>query len=363
MKKRQLVYVPKIEPNTFLFFNYRGDTGRSYSFRDYTVTPDPPRLTYAESYPYSADEILAMATWHFDADRISTKEVGYWREQIESRNRQFLAKAVNSAARPQSVIAAREEDSSSTISIWGKHGNEICSVDDWLRYAPPKRREYHWKDGRSAKELAKAICARGIPSVPTELLNLLASCDQLGDVQLTEGWPEHNIPLDSSGRGPRNADLAAVGTGKAGMIAVTIEAKADERFDYTIAKAPIHVPINSKLPNRIESLSKSILGVAPCEVGELRYQLLQAIAATLIFAKKNNAVAAVFVVFEFNGPLCSQQNLKRNTADLDAFVSALSPAASPLKAGQIVGPIFVPGDDLVPGNMPLFIGKAVRFIQ
>ena len=75
MKNRQLIYVPEIEPNTFLFFYFRGDSGRSYSFRDYTVPLDSPRLTYAEAYPYSAHKILAMAKWHFDAERVSTDDV------------------------------------------------------------------------------------------------------------------------------------------------------------------------------------------------------------------------------------------------------------------------------------------------
>lgn len=83
----------------------------------------------------------------------------------------------------------------------------------------------------------------------------------------------------------------------------------------------------------------------------------------MIFAKERKAVAAVFIVFEFNGPLCSKRKLKANADAQDAFVAALSPSASPLKAGQIVGPFFVPGGDLVPSNIPLFIGKAVRFVR
>lgn len=235
MKKRQLVYVPQIEPNTFLLFYSRGNSGRSYSFRDYTVTVDPPRLTYAEMYPYLADEILAMAKWHFDADEIPTNHVDYWRGQIEALNKRFLKVGPREQLHPVPQVPTHKEEVSNGLAIMGAGGQQICSVDDWFHVAPPKRKDYHWKEGRSAKELAKAFCALGVPAVPTELLNLLSSCDQLGDVRLTKAWPEHNIPLDSSGRGPRNADLAAVGTGKAGKIAVTIEAKADERFDDTIA--------------------------------------------------------------------------------------------------------------------------------
>ena len=381
MNRRQLIYVPEIEPNTFLFFYSRGDTGRSYSLRDYTVTLDPPRLTYAEAYPYSADEILAIATWHFDADRILTKNVGYWREQIEALNHRFLGKPEGVEKRAEAATARHEnggqqeqphpaqqtttqrEELGNVLSIWGSSGQQICSVEDRFHVAPPKMGSKHWKDGRSAKELAKAFCARGVPSVPAELLDLLASCDQLGDVQLTQAWPEHKIELDSYWGETRNADLAAVGTGKAGVVAVNIEAKADEPFGPTIEKALAAASASSKLPNRILSLSKSVLGRPPCEVSELRYQLLHGIAGTLIYAQEQKAVAAVFIAFEFNGPSCSDHNLECNAADLDAFVAALSPSAAPLRAGQIVGPFFVPGGGRVPSNIPLFIGKAVHRVS
>ena len=90
MKNRQLIYVPEIEPDTFLFFYFKGDTGLSYSLRDYSS--DPPRVTYANAYPYTADDILAMATWLFDAEAVSTDNVGYWRDQIEMLNQRYLKK-------------------------------------------------------------------------------------------------------------------------------------------------------------------------------------------------------------------------------------------------------------------------------
>jgi hypothetical protein len=219
-----------------------------------------------------------------------------------------------------------------------------------------------WKDGRSAKELAKAFCAGDVPAVPTELRDLLASSDQLGNLQLVQAWPEHKIQLDSFFGETRNADLAAVGTGKTGIVAVTIEAKADESFGPTIAEEFRAASARSNVPHRITSLSKSVFGRQPSEVDDLRYQLLHGIAATLIFAQEQNAIAAVFIVFEFNGPSCSDHNLARNSADLDAFVLTLSPFESPIRVGQIAGPFLVPGDQRVPRNIPLFIGKAVRFI-
>ena len=92
MKNRQLIYVPEIEPNTFLFFYFKGNTGLSYSFRDYSS--DPPTVTYANAYPYTADDILSMATWHFDAEAVSTDNVGYWRDQIGMLNQRYLKKSI-----------------------------------------------------------------------------------------------------------------------------------------------------------------------------------------------------------------------------------------------------------------------------
>ena len=89
MKRRQLIYIPEIEPKTFLFFYYRGDTGLSWSLRDYTV--NPPKLIYAKDYPsHSADNILAKAQHSFDAEAVPTDRVQYWRGEIEKLNKKYL---------------------------------------------------------------------------------------------------------------------------------------------------------------------------------------------------------------------------------------------------------------------------------
>ncbi len=87
--RRRLVYAPKIAPETFLFFFFRGAAGRSYSFRDYS-SPDGVRVTYASDYPYTADEILEMAELDFDAPLHDANDVGFWRAQILALNRRHL---------------------------------------------------------------------------------------------------------------------------------------------------------------------------------------------------------------------------------------------------------------------------------
>lgn len=53
-----------------------------------------------------------------------------------------------------------------------KKGKIIKSVDDWYNAAPPKNPSLHWKDGRSAKELAKYMTStKGY--MPKEIENIL----------------------------------------------------------------------------------------------------------------------------------------------------------------------------------------------
>ena len=89
MKRRQLIYIPKIEPDTFLLFFYKGDTGLSWSLRDYSKKP--PKVIYAKELPYSANEILAQAEHKFDAETVSTERVAYWRKETEKLNKEYLS--------------------------------------------------------------------------------------------------------------------------------------------------------------------------------------------------------------------------------------------------------------------------------
>ncbi len=91
MKRRQLIYIPEIEPDTFLFFYFEGDTGRSYSLRDYMVKNNPPRLTYAHQYPYTAKEILVKARYTFPADTVSTKDIHYRTENLFDSRKEAAA--------------------------------------------------------------------------------------------------------------------------------------------------------------------------------------------------------------------------------------------------------------------------------
>lgn len=241
-----------------------------------------------------------------------------------------------------------------------QNGASITSIEDWFAHAPPKRGIKQWVDGRSAKELAKAFLESGAPTEPPEIRALLTSSAALGDVHLHKGWPEQTIRLDSFKGETRNADMAALGAGSVGPIAVTIEAKADESFGATIGAALSKAPERSNLPHRIDALADAMFGKPASAILRLRYQLLHAAAATLIFAHEQHAAAAIFVVFEFRSRGCSANKLEQNAADLAAFVRVLAPDAPQLRAGELLGPFAVSGGGRVPPHIPLYVGKAVR---
>ncbi len=82
--------------------------------------------------------------------------------------------------------------------IQNSNGQPIQTVDEWEKLAPPKEREKHWKDGRSAKELAKAWFRTGGPKVPEELDTLFRSHLSTEDLAIEIAIPDLNkfIPTD-----------------------------------------------------------------------------------------------------------------------------------------------------------------------
>ena len=52
--------------------------------------------------------------------------------------------------------------------ILKKHAKDIVDVESWKRHCPPKKGDIQWREGRSAKELAKYI-TKALPDVPVEI--------------------------------------------------------------------------------------------------------------------------------------------------------------------------------------------------
>ena len=64
--------------------------------------------------------------------------------------------------------------------------------------------------------------------MPTEIETLLRSRPDLEDVILDRIMPEQRIDFDEFPGEPRNADLAIAAHDASGVLAITVEGKADE---------------------------------------------------------------------------------------------------------------------------------------
>lgn len=266
------------------------------------------------------------------------------------------------------------------------NGKDITDLDEWFVAAPPKGRGDHWKDYRSAKEVARAWCRTGgEPEVPQELQDLLASHQLTKDADLagTDITPELRVRIDDFSGEHRNTDLAITCSAPAltphsrlRRLAISVEAKADEAFGQRVSaavKSSAALRLAGKASNgdrRVRALLKAVLGGSlegEPNLGKIRYQLLTATAGALSYACEQHADAAVLVVHEFShaGEVHTKRaRLDSNAQALGDFLSRLTHgAATALPPGQLVGPFLLPGNAFIPADMPLLIGKAVRVLQ
>jgi hypothetical protein len=253
-----------------------------------------------------------------------------------------------------------------------KDSQVIRTVDQWHALAPPKRPD-QWVDGRSALECARAWCRDGRPAVPAELADLLASHRDTAGAVIRSVWPEQKVPFDNFPGEPRNADIVAIADHPAGLIAINIEAKADEPFD-----APVHEVLRDLVEKiaadertngvaRIQQLAVSLLpSPAPntSQLGDLRYQLLTGLAGAIAFAIGQKARRALFLVHEFITDRTDDAKHDANRRDLEAFMARLTAGRTrSLEPGRLVGPLAIPGGPLFTTTPSLYVGKAVRNVR
>lgn len=205
----------------------------------------------------------------------------------------------------------------------------ITTVDEWKKICPLAKNE-HWKDGRSAKELAKDW----INNKGKDLEDLLGSFCAFKGISFNKASPEFQSKFDEYKGNGRQHDLLVLASHNKERILISIEAKVDESFgdiikDYYIKKIVSRIKgERTNAPDRVEELIKNIFEEnIKVAVFDLRYQLLHAIAGTIAEAKRQKAKTAIFVINTYCSkdekvfsPVKHQNNMK----DLNQFVSYLS---------------------------------------
>jgi len=83
--KRQLLYLPSLNPHSFLLFFQKGANPHAWSLRDYS---DPARLTvqYARDLGHTADELLNLSKFRFPAPAVPVTDLAFWHSHVSDRN-------------------------------------------------------------------------------------------------------------------------------------------------------------------------------------------------------------------------------------------------------------------------------------
>jgi hypothetical protein len=186
------------------------------------------------------------------------------------------------------------------------------------------------------------------------------------EIVFDEAKPECVIKLDDFTGERRNCDLVVVCNVGAKRMVINVEAKADEPCGDVIGEYyDQKLGSRSKVPERIKLLSLALFGHGPdTTIRRLRYQLLHATAATLIEAKENEAEIALFLVHEFWSASLNRNKLTQNRKDWENFLRAFPELVRlRFEKNQILGPVFVPGNERIPHSIPLYLGKLVSELK
>jgi hypothetical protein len=249
------------------------------------------------------------------------------------------------------------------MEFFNTRGRSLRTVVDWECLAPPAAK-HHWAVGRSAFELASDWLDGDAAARVTALLR---SRPELAGLTLHDGIVEKLTRFDEIRGGPRHHDLLVNASAASGPVIVGVEGKADESFDLTlrdyVANAVRARPDTTRAPERLDRLTTMFLGATLAgepALGDLRYQLLSALAGTLADAQLAAARHAVLLVHEFVTDRTSDALHEANAAALRAFVERLGaePAGDP--DAWITAPVVVRGDGgWLPAEIGVFVAKLV----
>lgn len=223
---------------------------------------------------------------------------------------------------------------------------EINTLESWQVLASPMGGDLQWKDGRSAKELARYI-TNSLPQMPTEIEAVLK---QFAPADAAFDWKAEYVTSFSAagyGRGMgRNHDMVIYNED----LFVGVEAKADEPFgDKTVKDELSKASENKK--NRICKLTELVFGDGPQNHLDLRYQLLTACGGVMLEAQKRHSKNAMLLVLVFLKDDCyTQENVQQNNRDWSDFLRQLKAVRTP------DGYYKVPQNQVIP-NTNLYIHK------
>jgi hypothetical protein len=167
-------------------------------------------------------------------------------------------------------------------------------VHDWRAFLTDP--ETQWEPGYSAMSVAYSWENAG--GLPEEIAHLFehSGDPELHPATLVLAIPEYKVSLKGGPRPSQNDVLAVLST-NAGLVVMSVEAKAREDFDKTLGqwrKETSDKGYKSRLGQILECI-----GLKSIPPDETRYQLLHRTASAVLEARRFHARVAVMVVQSF----------------------------------------------------------------
>jgi hypothetical protein len=329
--KRWMLYVPEIEPNSFFFFFYKGDTGRSYSVRTYTSDTAKPRHRTQDDFDLTAAELLKLAQYREPVVKPNIKDVGnrrHWWAHTKHMNDKYLGG--RAADSPQTIrrrpVVSPSAPSAESL-FFSREGEPLVILSDWQDQHTPR----HWRAGYSAMELARSwSAAEGFPQSFQRALDR----PPFRGLVLERGVVEENTDVPGKGRASCT-DLmvtarALDGTG----VILGVEGKVDESFGELVSDWSAKGGANRQ--DRLDGLCEG-LELDPARVGGLRYQLFHRCYAALATAREERCEHAIMAVHSLQGRGASGENWRDFVKFARAMGAAGVTSGRPVAVGERMG--------------------------
>jgi len=227
----------------------------------------------------------------------------------------------------------------------------IDSLDKWFELCPPMKKEDHWKDYRSAKEMAKFWLNKDNPE---EFKRFIQKA--IPDFTYDYIIPEFPSNFDSYGS-PRKHDLLIAD--KFSKAIITVEGKADEPFgSEEFGKCLIETIKIKNLKNNSKAFDRMInlyLNYFHSNgyIFSIMYQLLYWFAGSLIDAIKEDTNNFIMVLQEFKSNNTNSEKICKNHNDFENFIEFISEGKNKsIENRQIIGPLM----NKYTNNKNLYIG-------
>jgi hypothetical protein len=219
-----------------------------------------------------------------------------------------------------------------------KKDKEIDSLEAWFELCPPKKKDKHWKDCRSAKEMAKFWLDQNKYG---DFQNFIRKV--IPDFTFDYIIPEFASAFDSFDS-PRKHDLYIVE--KFNKAIITVEAKADEPFDDDNFGDQFIETIKTKMENQNSKALDRMINLylnyfhSNGNIFPVMYQLLYWFAGSLADAIKADTDNCVMVMQEFKSTETTSEKLAKNHDDFEKFAAFISEGKyNSIENRQIIGPI------------------------